>query len=485
MLRNLLLNRENWDETALIDDFKKISYRDLALKAIAVQKKLIANQRENIVIFLPNGGYYIEALFGVLMAEMTAFPLNIKLTKYEIIPLLTQASVHTVITSEAFQPIFEDIVRDFADKLNVIYIERLEEGTLEIEHTTTDVDIEEPMLLISTSGTTGNVKLVQLSERNIQYCILSYLDKMDYEKIPKRDIRYVIATPFSSSYGLMILMACITKSFPIVLLSEAFTLDIFYRAVQEHRITHYEGGTSVAILMDQMSHITIPYDISSLRYLGLAGSKVPEETLRRLSVKFTDVEFWTGYGMTEASPLITKPYKKMDPEKFASVGTALKGETILVEINGVMTDMPYLKGEIVVKGPNVMMGYYRNKEETCKVIKNGYLYTGDIGYLDEDGYLYISGRKKNVIIVRGFNVYAEEVESCILNSNLAKECIVYGEVDCHGNEFVCADVVPITQQIKMDDIRLYCLQHLSNYKQPQRIHIIDKIGKTITGKNKK
>lgn len=131
-----------------------------------------------------------------------------------------------------------------------------------------------------------------------------------------------------------------------------------------------------------------------------------------------------------------------------------------------------------------MLGYYENEEETNKVIKNGFLYTGDIGYLDEDGYLYICGRKKNVIMVRGFSVYAEEIESCILNSRLVRDCCVYGSRDELGNETVCADVVPASGQIGEEELRAYCRKHLSGYKQPRKIQVVEELEKTTTGKNK-
>ncbi len=189
--------------------------------------------------------------------------------------------------------------------------------------------------------------------------------------------------------------------------------------------------------------------------------------------------------MTEAAPLITK-CSKISLEKLDSVGKAIKGVEISIEADGVITDVPYTNGEILVKGPNVMSGYFRNEEETKKVLKHGYLYTGDLGYLDEDGYLYICGRKKNVIIVRGFNVYPEEVEACILNSLLVNDCVVYGETDPLGIETVCADIVPadplVSQEKIEEEIRAYCKVHLSGFKQPRKIQIVDAIRKTVSGK---
>lgn len=491
MIRDLLLHRKDQERTALIENGREVSYRTLTEKAAAVRQLFHSTETENIAVFLPDGEAFIAAFFGILMAGMTVFPLSTKLTKYEILPLLDQADVHTILTTASYGSLFEELSREFPGRFRIRYIGECTALSHRDIPAAVKAGIHEPMLLLGTSGTTGNAKIVQLSESNLSYCVLSYLSKMDYEKYASGTIRYFIAAPYSSVYGLLILAACITKGFPIVCLQEPFSLDVLYKAAEQYRVTHYEGGVIAAVLMDQLAGREIPYDIRSFRYFGLAGSKVSPAILHRLSKAFPSIEFWTGYGMTEASPLIAKPYKKMDPEKFASVGTALEGETLLVEADGQKTAMPYIRGEILVKGPNVMLGYCNNQKETEKILKNGFLYTGDIGYLDDDGYLYICGRKKNVIIVRGFNVYAEEVEACLMNCPLVKDCIVYGESDGQGNERVCADIVPIVHDPEaeagpsIEELHTYISAHLSDYKQPQIIRLLDRIEKTATGKSKK
>lgn len=491
MIRDLLLRRKDQERTALIENGRVVSYRALTEKAEAVRQLFAGGETETIAVYLPDGEAFIAAFFGILMAGMTVFPLSTKLTEYEILPLLNQADAHTILTAAHYAPLFEALSPEFPGCFRILYIGEYAAHSHQDILPAAKAGIHKPMLLLGTSGTTGNAKIVQLSESNLSYCVLSYLSKMDYDKYASVPIRYFIAAPYSSIYGLLILAACLTKGFPIICMQEPFSLDVLYKAAEQYQVTHYEGGVIAAVLMDQLAGRKIPYDIRSFRYFGLAGSKVSPDILHRLSKSFLSIEFWTGYGMTEASPLITKPYKKMDPEKFASVGTALKGETLLVEADGQKTDKPYIRGEILVKGPNVMLGYCNNQKETDKIIKDGFLYTGDIGYLDKDGYLYICGRKKNVIIVRGFNVYAEEVEACLMNCPLVKDCIVYGESDGKGNERVCADIVPAAYASceeagpSIEELHSYFRTHLSAYKQPQKIRLLDRIEKTATGKNKK
>ncbi len=484
MIRRLLLNRGNLEKTALMDGRKNITYGELARKGFALQH-LLPPKPSNVAIFLPNGIDFIAAVFGTFWFGMTAFPLNVRMTEDEILPLLKQADVSAVITSKKAAPMFEGFRADHLPDFQVLCMEELCPFESENFPPAAESDPDEPMVLLSTSGTTGKAKIVQLSEKNVESSVLGYLDRIRYcLKSDKKEIRYIIVAPFSTAYSLMILSVCLMRSYPIVLMQEGFTLDTFYRTVQDSRVTNYEGGAMVPFLMEQTLGRPIPYDLHGLKHFGFGGSKVSGRTIRKLSDAYPWIDFWQGYGMTEASPLITK-YADTKGKKLESVGPAIKRVRIAIKSGGRITEFPDTKGEILVKGPNVMLGYYKNGEETRKILKNGYLYTGDIGYLDEDGYLYLCGRKKNVIIVRGFNVYPEEVEACIQNSLLAKDCLVYGETDALGNETVCADIVPRDPSIQADKIRAYLKDHLSDYKQPQKIRFVKAIQKAASGKSER
>lgn len=484
MIRNLLFQREDWEKVAVIDKENNIRYRELAQKALAIRERLPRTGAANIGILLPNGGDYIAALFGIFGAGLTAFPFPVQITKYEVLSLLKQASVSVVVSTKRFSALWDALKDREHPRLQVIYVEELDGGEGEMPASGAEISPDGAMVLLSTSGTTGKARIVQLSERNVEASVFGYLDKINFEQSGTKDIRLILATPFTSAYGLMILCACLLKSIPLVLLEDGFTLDLFYKTVQEHRVTHYEGGAVVLLWMEQTVGRPIPYDISSLNYFGFGGSKVSGKTVEKLMEAYPGKYFWQGYGMTETSPLITKHVVGV-LKKPASVGTAIKGMTIAVERDGALTQIPYTTGEIVVKGDNVMLGYYRDEAETEQIKKDGYLYTGDIGYLDEDGYLYICGRKKNVIISRGFNIYPEEVEACILNSLLAQDCVVYGERDAYGNEIVCADIVPKHENVQIEEIKAYCRTHLAAYKQPRKVRFTGAIKKAAAGKTRR
>lgn len=480
MIRHLLTRQPHWDSTAVIQGNMAIPYGDLNQKAISLQSLLPHQRQGTVAIFLPNSGDYIAAFWGTVQGGMIAFPLNVMMTKHELAPLLRQASVHHVITSRRYKALFDDLVNSEDLELSIIVMEELGGAASPQGPAEGDIGKDLPMIRLSTSGTTGTSKIVQLSENNVTASLLGYLEKMRFH-VYTQAIRFVLAAPFSSVYGLMILSACLTHSFPIVILDPPFTLDALFRATETYGITHYEGSASPILLMEQLAGRPIPYDIHTLTYMGFGGSKVSSSTVEKVQEAYPGVKLFQGYGMTETAPLIAKhPRTRVD--KTDSVGTAIKGMDIAIASEGTITHAPYTRGEIVVKGPNVMLGYYQDEAQTQRVLKEGYLYTGDMGYLDEGGYLYICGRKKAVIIVRGFTVYPEEVEACIQNSGLAKDCCVYGATDGQGNESICADLVPLHPGIDENAIRRYCNAHLAAYKQPHSVALCQVIKRNASGK---
>ena len=522
MIRTALWDQANPRKTAVIEagQQRRISYEALIGRANVLGEILRGKPGKNLGIFLPNGGDFIAALFGIFMLGKTACPMNCRMTRYELVPILKQAQVTVVISSRIFSPLFEEIQSEELSDLQLVFLEEwdlpgdghfakegppfdsLTAGSLPAflkekelfdslkekkkikEKEKTKVNAKKsstPLLLLNTSGSVAAPAIVALSERNIETAVLGYLDKMSFAAQGSKEARYLLASPFSSAYGLMILFACLIKSFPVIVMEEPFTLSGFYRAAERYQGTHYEGSASVLLMMAQTAHRPIPYEISGFRYFGFGGSKISEKVLKAVSEAFPWIRFWQGYGMTEAAPLITKNTGRHG-EKPGSVGTAIRGVEIAIDGTEGPTTQAFVQGEILVKGPNVMRGYYRNEEQTKSVLREGWLYTGDIGYLDEARCLYLCGRKKSLVIVGGMNVYPEEVETCLMDSGLLRDCRVYGERDGQGEERLCAELVPLDARTGKKEILAYCRRHLSDYKQPRSIRMVPEIQKTTGGK---
>lgn len=485
MIRDALQARWEMNLPAVLGEEEPISYAELAQRAAVLQAALPNEAgRQTAAILLPDGSHFLAALFAVLQAGWMAFPLNIHLSASELSRLLNRAQVCAIITCGSMRPICEAAAESCAHEPVILCADTLRPAPQQLPDIQ-KTDPGAPMLLLASSGTTGYPKLVQLSEQNIAFNVAAYLRHMGYEKYRDPSPRYALGTPFSGIYGLLVLFSCILRGFPLSAMAEGFTLDALFQAAQEHGISHYDGGSVAAILLDRTLGRSIPYDITSLRYFGFGGSKVPDGTLSRLSAAYPHIRFWSGYGMTEASPLIAQPFRGLPADKLDSVGVPLPGVTVCLETEDGITDEPDQQGEIIVRGPNIMLGYYKDKKATEEILRGGWLHTGDIGYYDSDGYLYICGRKKHMLLVRGFNVYPEEVETCLQSCPLVADCMVYGRPDAPGTECVCADVVPTAPDTSPAAIQRWCTGHLADYKCPRDIRLVDKLDKTTTGKNKR
>ncbi|WP_343209389.1 class I adenylate-forming enzyme family protein [Anaerolentibacter hominis] len=484
MIRDALLARWGENRPAILDKGSPVSYAQLAQRALALQAALPQVSDHPIAaILLPDGSDFLSALFAILQAGWTAFPLSLHLSAAELTSLLNRAPVCAVITCPSLRPLCEDAVRTCSPAPDILNVDMLQ-----VTHQQPDIpktDPEAPMLLLPSSGTTGNPKLVKLSESNMAFSAAAYLRHIGYERYRDPSPRYALGTPFSGIYGLLVIFSCVLRGFPILAMAEGFTLDALFKAAQEQKISHYDGGAVTAVLLERTLGRLIPYDISSLRYFGFGGSKAPEGTLRRLSAAYPHIRFWSGYGMTEASPLIAQPYRELPSDKMDSVGVPLPGVKVCLETETGITNKPNKPGEILAQGPNVMLGYYEDENATREILRNGWLHTGDIGYFDGDGYLYICGRKKNMLLVRGFNVYPEEVETCLQSCPLVKDCIVYGKTDVPGTECVCADIVPAADDVSLSSIQNWCAEHLADYKCPHHIRFVGQLHKTTTGKNRR
>jgi long-chain acyl-CoA synthetase len=218
------------------------------------------------------------------------------------------------------------------------------------------------------------------------------------------------------------------------------------------------------------------YDLSSLRVFSLGGAPAPPEYIQKFQEKF-HVMVSDGYGLTEASPSCAISRVDM-AQKLGSTGVAVDGVEVKVLDDEGVEVQTGKSGEIVVRGANVMKGYYKDKEETNKVIKDGWLYTGDLGKMDEDGYLFLTGRKKKIIISSGFNICPLEIEAVLNMHPAVKASMVIGKPNLTRGEIVNALVVKNSGAVadKME-IRDHCKRYLSAYKVPRRVKFVDEIPK--------
>jgi long-chain acyl-CoA synthetase len=266
----------------------------------------------------------------------------------------------------------------------------------------------------------------------------------------------------------------------IIILDTMFLPKQFFQIVEQERITNFNCVPSMLLMLLEYKY-SDKYDYSSLRYICFGGSKMPESKLKMLIEKYSAIGFVHTYGQTECSPRVSALMPQDSLLKLGSVGKPIPGVRVKI-INEAMEEcLEDEIGQIIVSGPNVMKGYYKQPEITNDTILDGWLYTGDLGYKDKDGYLYLTGRLKNMIITSGINIYPEEIEEIILEHNSVSDVCVVGENDEILGEVPVAKVVlksEVDPRILID----YCKERLASYKIPVRFDYSTELPKTYNGK---
>jgi len=265
------------------------------------------------------------------------------------------------------------------------------------------------------------------------------------------------------------------KTGAVLVMMDQFTVDGLFSAIEKNQITYIAAVPK--LFLDMLSHDGAGnYDLSSLKICVIGGAPMPPEYIQKFQEKF-HIKLMEGYGLTEASPGCT--FSKINMvQKRGSVGVAIDGVELKVLDDKGIEVQTGKTGEVVVRGANIMKGYYKNEKETARVIKNGWLYTGDLGRMDEDGYLFLTGRKKKIIIASGFNICPLEIEAVLNMHPAVKSSMVIGKPNLTRGEIVNALVVKNSGAVadKME-IMDHCRKYLSAYRVPRRVKFVDEIHK--------
>jgi long-chain acyl-CoA synthetase len=345
-------------------------------------------------------------------------------------------------------------------------------------HPAADDDIA---VLLYTSGTTGRPKGVMLTHKNLRANAMNA--KLTAEESERGDISLSVL-PLSHSYGLGLLVGgYVSDRTGKAVLLRWFDLEKVFTAIEKYHINGMAGVPTMFIYM-----LNYPdagkYDTSSMEFWLVAASPIAIETIQQFEKKFGGT-MYQGYGLTEASPSVAVQRETI-PRKPGSVGTALVGVEIRIFDDNDQDLPPNTVGEIVVRGDNVMKGYYKMPEETAEILRNGWLHTGDMGYLDDDGHLFLVERKKDLIIRGGFNIFPKDIEEVLYQHPAVVEAAVVGMPDQLMGEEVLAYVVPRPgEEITETDIISYCREHLAKYKCPKKIQFLESMPKTPIGKIQK
>ena len=479
----LTQHRDNWNN-AIVEADRVITYHELYKKSFNVAKSLRAFgvYNECIILYASNSIEYVVAYFGILMSDNVVVPVDRHSTQFELQSTLRYCDAHFILCEDNLLCNAKQAAEMMDEPCTVCGIRSAtiyeHIGLVNNSKPALDFLDNDVVLMLHTSGSTSAPKRVMLTNQNLFSNVMSNIASL---KLTKRD-RVLIMLPMCFGYcNTAQLLTHIMLGATVVIHKKPFFVENFIEIVRKEKITNF---TAVPYMIEKLSRRKNfdANELSTLRYFCFGGGSVNKYALMQVMSMYPQVGFVQTYGLTECAPRLTALLPQDAWNKIGSVGKAIPG--VEVKIFEIPDSGEKGRGEIVARGKNVMKGYYKNREATEKCIRDGWLHTGDLGYFDDDGYLYISGRIKNIIISGGMNIYPEEIEECLMNSGWFSAVRVYGEHHDLLGEVPVADYVPIGD-ISDSLIREYLEIRISKYKIPARYNRVDDIERTYNGKIKR
>jgi long-chain acyl-CoA synthetase len=451
-------------------------------------KSLGIGKGDHVVVCMPNSPEVFTCFQAIWRIGAVIVPIMFLLGENETRYILDHSDAKAVITSkdllgkienagQGIAHIKQKIVLGGGDKDSQVDFYRLLNSS-EPETHFEEMAPNDVALMIYTSGTTGRPKGVMLSHDNLyQNAIATW--QASGASSPDTTI---LCLPLAHSFGVVVMNAgyCSTFKESFGVLMRWFDPEEVFRLIEKYRATQFIGvPTMYQILLNHPA--ADKYDTSSLKRCSISAAPVTEELYRAFTTKF-DCEMYEGYGLTEASPAVAVE-RRNRPRKIGSTGMSIPGVEVKIFDLDDNELPPGEQGEIVVRGPNVMLGYYKRPAETRQTLRGGWLHTGDVGYLDEEGYLFITDRIKDMIIKGGYNIYPSEIEGYLEAHPAVGEVSVIGIPDEKYGEEIMAFIVRMPgRELTEQDVIEFAKSKMTPFKAPSRVKFIEGLPKTLVGK---
>jgi long-chain acyl-CoA synthetase len=476
------------DKVALISRNEETTYGALREQVAAARGGLAGlglGRGDRVALLIGNNHYFVVAYLAVTGIGAIAVPLNPTSPANEIERELIAVSAVAVIIGPTALPSWRNVQPAGLPALkHVIVAEGELAGATSLDDLkqsgpvpVVEVEPDDIAVMIFTSGTAGSPRAAMLSHGNL-LANIEQATSADGGMMPT-DVVYGVL-PMFHIFGLNVVLGIALSAGATVVLVQRFDPSTALETIRDRAVTIVPGAPPLWIAFSMFDDA--PSDaFATVRTASTGAAKMPEEAIRRLADRF-GLSLEEGYGLTEASPVVTS--SRGIPPKVGSVGRVLDGIDVrIVDENGEDV-LDGDAGEIWVHGPNVFKGYLDDAETTARVLTaDGWLRTGDIAVTDDDGYLYLIDRAKDLIIVSGFNVYPKEVEDVLTEYPGVAECGVIGVPHPHTGEAVKAFVVA-APGVALDEDALidHCMEELARYKCPSKILFVDQLPRNVSGK---
>jgi len=473
---------KNAGKTAIFWGDAQFTYQKLFAQAQAVGAQLrheyAVQPGDRVGLWLKNCPEFVPALFGALQAGAAVVPINNFLKPDEVNYILADAGIEVLLTERSMAEALPKLTAA-RPSLRVWEVEELGRPGLEAagrrpeagfpERTESDLAV-----IIYTSGTTGYPKGAMLSHGNLLHNVQSCRQVL----AAVAHDRFAVVLPMFHSFMLTVcVLLPLLVGGSLVLVRSLHPPKNILHEIFQHGATIL---AAVPALFRMLANAGVSKD-QPLRICISGGAALPVEILREFNAKMP-VPLIEGYGLSEASPVVSMN-PLAGPWKEGSIGVPIPGVEISVQDEQGRLLPPRQTGEVCVRGGNVMMGYWKQPEETAKVLRDGWLLTGDVGHQDVDGYFYITDRKKDMLIVNGINVYPREIEEIIYQFPGVKEAAVVGIPDPRKGEHAVAFIAPQDgSMLEEKAVLQFVRRKLADYKVPREVRFMAALPRNATGK---
>jgi len=470
------------DHVAVIEEDREISFQEFDQESNRIATALIrlgVKPGDHIALCAPNSYEWLAFYFGVLKAGAVAVTLSNALSKTELNLSLNDACPKALFTTD-------EKLDGLDDRKGPVYLEKVispngdipfnrlkERGVSSFK--ATDLDRQDIAAILYTGGTTGTPKGVMLTHENIKASVhnVSHFERSNQED------RAMCFLPLNHVFAQIHIMNSMVHVGGSVVIQPSFEMDRLVNAVEKHRVTKFYGVPTIYIRLLQLDKLREKF--SSVTYCFSAAASMAAEIVQEWKSRL-QLNIHESYGMTETATMVT--YNHYIRHVVGSVGTTVNiAEVQIRDLQGNVLKHGE-EGEICIRGPNVMSGYLNNPDETKAAFWGSWLRSGDIGVFDENEYLYIIDRLKDMIITGGENVYPREIEEVLYKRPEVGECSVIGLPDKEYGERVTACIVLKHNDHQLDVVNLksFLKSQLTPFKVPKEFIVLDELPKGTTGK---
>ncbi len=479
------------DKTAIAMGDSRLSYAQLdeaSNKVANALKGMGVGKGDRVAMLLPNSPEFVTAYFGVVKAGGIAVPLDIRYRLDELTSLIDNFQPKVLVSGspalETIVPVLSrfsyiehviDVSGEYGSQFHS-YQEIMSASSAPIAKV--KLEPEDIAHVAYTSGPTIHPRGAVMSH---QALVREAAISGEGFRQTDKDIVVLFALPMHHAFGLVVVMLTAVSRGSTVIVLPGLSISSLLEVIEREKATIFMGVPFVHTLIVNAAEAEgIKHDLSSVRLWGTAGAAMPADISQKLRQYFgmEAVDFW---GMTESTAHVT--CQSLDGAgKPGSVGKVLPGwELKIVDSSGKALS-PNQPGEIIVRGP-IMKGYYTNPQATAEAVKDGWLYTGDIGRVDEDGDLFLMGRSREIIIIKGQNVYPGDIEEVLYTHPKVAEAAVVGIPDEMRGETIRAIISLKEGEVATEqEIKHFCRQHMADYKVPREVGFMDSLPKTAAGK---